>query len=227
MITLKRPLIHLTLALASAALTSASGRHAQAAEPAGPASERPARLPVYGEAGVGFGQTLFFGGMRDALRKSYGGAFDPGIGNNLMMGFTVAPLGWRGVGVGARIKGTFGTSIKGEQGDDYIFNYYALALAVKAYPFAKTFNDGLYARASVGFGQMTTKRQNEALNRYRHQYAIGLTAAGALGYTLPVGPVGLGVEAEFEFSSRDGTVDGVGATSFQSGQLGGNFVVSF
>lgn len=232
--TLKRPLIHLTLALASAISTGASSRGAQAAEPTTPASEptmpaseKPARLPVYGEAGIGFGQTLFFGGMRDALRRSYGGAFDPGLGNNLMMGFTVAPLGWRGVGVGARIKGTFGTSIKGEQGDSYIFNYYALALAVKAYPFAKGFNDGPYARVSAGFGQMTTKRQNEAINLYRHQYAIGLTVGGALGYTLPVGPVGLGIEAEFEFSSRDGTVDGVGATNFQSGQLGGNFVVSF
>ena len=83
--------------------------------------------------------------------------------------------------------------MKGEHGDEYIFNDYALSLAAKAYPFAKTFNDGPYARASAGFGQMTTKRQNEATNLYRHQYAIGLTLVGALGYTLPVGSFGLGL----------------------------------
>lgn len=193
------------------------------------AADAPARakLPVYAEAGLGFGQTLFFGGMRDALRTSYGGAFDPGLGNNLMAGFVVAPRGWHGFGVGARIKGTFGTPVKGDEGDDYLFNDYALSLQVKAYPFAHAYDEGPYARAAAGFGQLTTKRQNEARNEYRHQYAIGFTAGVALGYTLPVGAVGLSLEAAFESSSRSGTADGVGSTTYKTGQLAGNFVVSF
>lgn len=186
-----------------------------------------AKVPIYGELGIGVGHTFLLGDTKTALRRSYGGAFDPGLGSSLMMGFVVAPRIFHGIGVGARIKGTFGSPQKGEGGDDYIFNGYALSLAVKAYPFAKRFNDGPYARVSLGFGQMTTKRQNEATSSYRHQYAIGLTLAGALGYTLPVGPVGLGLEAEVEYSSRGGTADGIGATTYESGHVGGNFVVSF
>lgn len=194
------------------------------AAPIGPSDSK---LPVYGEVGIGFGQTLLFGDTKAALRRSYGGASDPGTGSSLMMGFVLAPRSFHGVGIGARIKGTFGSPQKGDQGDDYIFNGYALSLAVKAYPFAKTFNEGPYARVSIGFGQMTTKRQNEATSSYRHQYAIGLTLAGALGYTLPVGPVGLGLEFEMEYSNRNGTAAGIGATTFASGHAGGNFVVSF
>jgi len=185
------------------------------------------KLPVYAEVGLGFGKTLFFGGMRDALRTSYGGAFDPGFGNNLLAGFVVAPKSWYGLGVGARIKGTFGSPVKGDGGDEYIFNDYAVSLQVKFYPFAKPFDEGPYARAVAGFGQLTTKRQSEAANRYRHQYAIGLTAGAALGYTLPVSAVGLSLEATFEYSNRSGTADGLGNTSYESGQLAGNVVVTF
>ena len=217
--------------LAAGLLLVAAERRGMGAEPQTaeeqPAPAEPSKLPVYAEVGLGFGKTLFFGDTKEALRKSYGGAFDPGTGTNLMIGFIAAPTGWHGVGVGARIKGTFGSPVKGDNNDDYIFNYYALSLAVKAYPFARTFNDGPYARVSAGFGQMTTKRQNEATNLYRHQYAIGLTAAGALGYTLPVGRFGLGLEVELEYSNRNGTADGIGSTTYQSGQLGGNFVLSF
>ena len=46
------------------------------------------RIPRFmRKAVLGFGQTLFFGDMKTQLLKSYGGAFEPGIGNNLMMGF--------------------------------------------------------------------------------------------------------------------------------------------
>lgn len=46
---------------------------------------------VYGEVGLGFGQTLFFGNIDEELRAALDGSFDPSIGNNLMMGFYVAP----------------------------------------------------------------------------------------------------------------------------------------
>ncbi len=196
-------------------------------QPTSAATTGRTKFPVYGEVGLGFGKTLFFGDTKDALRRSYGGSFDPGTGFNVMMGFVVAPSSWRGVGVGGRIKGTFGSPVKGDNDDDYIFNFYALSIAVKAYPFGGVFNQGPYARLSAGFGQMTTKRQNETTKLYRHQYAIGVTAAGALGWTLPVGAFGLGLEVELEYSNRNGTADGIGATTYQSGQLGGNFVFSF
>jgi hypothetical protein len=190
-------------------------------------TDKKTKLPVYGEIGLGFGQTLFFGDMKSQLAKSYGGAFEPGTGNNLMMGFYVAPESLKGFGFGSRIKGTFGTSVKGDNGDSYIFNFYNLAITAKYYALSKTFNKGLYVRGSFGFGQFTTKRVNEATNLYKHQYAIGTSLMGGIGYTLPFKKTALSFEAEFDYSNRNGTVDGKGDTGYQSGQIGGNIILSF
>lgn len=183
---------------------------------------------VYGEVGLGFGQTLFFNNIQQELQAALGGSFDPAIGNNLMMGFYVAPERWKGLGVGARIHGTFGTPVSGDAGDDYVFNYYNLALSLKYYLFSQQFNQGLYARGSAGFGQMTTKRLNEEARRYIHQYAIGSTFTGSVGYTFPLQKSAISIEAQFEYSNRNGTVDGRGdGVQFASGQIGGNLILSF
>jgi len=191
------------------------------------AAQKKPKLPVYGEAGLGWGQTLFFGDMAAKLTDSYGGSFSPGIGNNLMMGFYVAPDKWKGLGVGSRIKGTFGTSVTGTNGDSYIFNYYNLAISAKYYALSRQFNQGVYVRGSFGFGQFTTKRVNETSQLYKHQYAIGSSLLGGIGYSFPIKRMVLSLEAEFDYSNRNGTIDGKGDTSYQSGQLGGNIILSF
>ncbi len=190
-------------------------------------NEKKDRFPIYGEIGLGFGQTLFFGDMKSQLSDSYGGAFDPGTGNNLMMGFYIAPENWKGLGIGSRIKGTFGSSVKGDNGDSYIFNYYNLAITAKYYALSQQFNKGLYLRGSFGFGQFTTKRVNEDSNLYKHQYAIGTSLMGGIGYTIPFRRTALSFEAEFDYSSRSGTIDGKGNASYQSGQIGANVILSF
>jgi len=182
---------------------------------------------VFAEAGFGFAQTLFFGDMQNQLIKSYGGGFEPGTGNNLMLGFYIAPEKWKGFGLGARVKGTFGSSVKGDMGDSYIFNYYTISFSAKYYLISKEFNKGLYLRGWVGFGQMTTKRVNELTKLYKHQYAIGSTLMFGLGWTFPLGKVALSAETEFEYSNRRGTADGIGDVSYQSGQLGLNVILSF
>lgn len=165
--------------------------------------------------------------MKAQLIKSYGGAFNPSIGNNLMMGFYVAPENWKGLGIGSRIKGTFGTSVNGDNGDSYIFNYYNLAITAKYYALSKGFNKGLYIRGSFGFGQFTTKRVNEATNLYKHQYAIGTSLMGGIGYSIPFKKTALSIEAEFDYSNRNGTIDGLGDAGYRSGQIGGNIIFSF
>ncbi len=208
------------LALSATILTA----RAQGAAPA----SAPSKLPVYGEAGLGFGQTLLFGNTKAQLRKAYGGAFGPGTANNLMMGFFVAPEGWRGLGLGSRIKGTFGSSVTGDFGDSYIFNYYNLALAAKYYPLSRQYNRGFYGRGSFGFGQLTTKRVSETTRTYAHQYAIGTSLMGGLGYTLPLKRVSVSLEAEFESATRNGTISGeADGQEFRSGQLGANLYVTF
>ena len=186
------------------------------------------KSPVYGEAGAGFGQTLFFSGMPAALTSSLGGDFKPGTGNNLHMGFYASPERWRGLGLGSRIKGTFGAPVKGANGDDYIFNYYNVGISTR-YHFSRQFNKGLFVRASLGFGQLTTKRLREEDKFYKHQFALGQTGSLSLGYVFPIGQTGkgIGVEAEFEASTRNGTINGEGDRTFRSGQIGGNVFYTF
>lgn len=194
---------------------------------AGPLAAQTQKLPVYGELGIGVGQTLFRGNTNAYLQQALGGnGFTPGLGNNLMMGFYAAPEGWRGLGLGSRIRGTFGASVRGNTGDQYIFNYYNLALSAKYYPSGQ-FNRGFYGRGSLGFGQFTTKRVNEATQLYVHQYGLGRSVMLGAGYTLPFRRSALSLEAEWESSGRTGTVNGVGDVTFRSGQLGINLTLSF
>lgn len=185
------------------------------------------KLPIYAELGFGLGQTLFFGDMSAKLQDSYGGSFSPGLGYNLISAFYYSPEKWKGFGLGSRIKGTFGSSVKGDFGDSYIFNYYNIAIAAKYHFVSKQFNKGLYGRASVGFGQLTTKRVNQSINLYKHQYAIGSVFIAGLGYAFPFKKTALGIEAEFEFANRNGTIDGKGDAIYQSGQIGVNVIFSF
>ena len=185
------------------------------------------KLPLYGEVGLGINKTLYFGNTRAKLTQALGGSAKPGTGNNLLMGFYVAPEKWRGLGLGSRISGSFGAPRSGDFGDDYIFNYYNLALAAKYYGLSKQFNQGLYGRGSVGFGQFTTKRLQEATDSYRHQYAIGTSLMAGLGYSWLLKQYSVSLETEFETASRTGTVDEVGDVTFRSGQLGLNVIVTF
>ncbi|MBC8083779.1 MAG: hypothetical protein H7Z21_11255 [Hymenobacter sp.] len=185
------------------------------------------KLPLYGEVGLGINKTLYFGNTRAKLTRALGGSAKPGTGNNILMGFYVAPAQWRGLGVGSRISGSFGAPVQGDFGDEYIFNYYNLALAAKYYGLSKQFNRGLYVRGSVGFGQFTTKRLQEATASYRHQYALGTSLMGGLGYSLPLKKCSLSLETEFESAARTGTVDGIGDVTFRSGQVGVNVIVTF
>lgn len=182
---------------------------------------------LYGEVGLGFGKTLFFGNTKSNLNKGLGGTFKPGSGNNLMMAFYVAPEKWKGFGIGSRIKGTFGMSVEGDFGDSYIFNYYNLSISSKYYLLKREFNKGLYVRAGVGFGQFTSKRDSEEDKVYKHQYGIGGTYTGSVGWSFPIKKVTLNIEAEFEYSNRGGTIDGLGDASFGSGQAGGNIYLAF
>jgi hypothetical protein len=192
-------------------------------------SAQNARIPVYGEAGLGFGQTLFMGDIRAKLTASVGGgSFAPNAGANALIAFYVAPDSWRGLGVGARAKVFAAGPSAGSNGDEHFFNYYHIGISAKYYPISRTFNRGLYVRGSFGPGQLTTKRANEASRTYVHQFAVGSTALLGVGFSIPVGSKTIGLEAEYETSSRSGTINGLGdGQTFSSGQFGVNVKLGF
>jgi hypothetical protein len=182
---------------------------------------------VYSEVGLGFGQTAYYGDTQANLRQAIGGTSEAGRGSNIMAAFYIVPDSWKRLGLGTRIKGTFGAPVKGEGGFDYIFNYYNLGVSAKYYPFSEQYDNAFYLRGGIGFGQMTTKRFDESQNIYVHQYALGLTQTVSVGYSYPLNSYSLGLEIEYEASQRNGTVNGVGLRNFSSGQLGANLYVSF
>lgn len=193
-----------------------------------PLAAQTRKLPVYGEIGLGVGKTLFRGDAGASLQKALGGSseFKPCIGNNLMMGFYVAPNHWHGLGVGSRIRGTFGVSSPGSGNETYIFNYYNVALSAKYYPSGQ-FNRGVYGRGSFGFGQFTTKRLIDDSRTYVHQYGIGSSVMLGVGYSVPLKSTSLSLEAEWESARRNGTVNTIGDVVFRTGQLGVNLILTY
>jgi hypothetical protein len=185
---------------------------------------------VYGEIGLGFGRTLFFGDMRQKLQAAIGaGDFTPNSGGNFTTAFYVAPEAWRGFGLGVRAKVFGAGGSPGEEGEEYFFNYYHAGVSAKYYPFSRQFNRGFYARSSYGPGQFTAKRDyKDEARTYRHQFAIGSTLLGGIGYTWALKSYSLSLEVEAERARRNGTISGIGEDQvFRSGQLGANFIVTF
>jgi hypothetical protein len=185
------------------------------------------KLPVYGEVGAGINKILFYSNTRAKLTQALGGSADFGSANNILAAFFVAPDQWKGLGVGFHMSGTFGAPVTGDFGDEYIFNAYNVAIAAKYYAISHQFNQGLYARTSLGFGQFTTKRFRDDDHTVQHQYALGTSVMGGIGYTIPYKNLGLSLEVEYERAVRNGSVNRIGEITFGSGQIGVNFVVSF
>jgi hypothetical protein len=182
---------------------------------------------IYAEFGFGAGQTIIANETKSHLKAALGGSFDPVLAGNLTTAFYYAPSKWKGLGLGTRLMWSGGPGAVGENGDDYFFNYYNISVSAKYYALSHTFNKGLYLRLSLGTGQLTTKRANDAANSFTHQFAIGSTVSGNIGYSFQIGKNALSLEGHFETSSRSGTINGLGGKSLKSGQIGANIIYSF
>ena len=185
---------------------------------------------IYGEVGLGFGQTLFFGDIQQRLGAAIqANDFDPAIAGNMLLAFYVAPPRWKGFGLGGRLSFSGGGAATDGWGGEYYFNYYNFGISAKYYPISRQFDKGLYVRATVGTGQLTTKHQfNDEADTYLHQFAIGSALTGNVGWTFPLKNKSISIEAVFESGRRNGTISGLGdGQVFRSGQVGGNFILSF
>lgn len=182
---------------------------------------------IYGEFGFGAGQTTIANETKSHLKVALGGSFEPVVAGNLTTAFYYAPSTWKGLGLGTRLMWSGGPGAVGDNGDDYFFNYYNFSVSAKYYALSQTFNKGLYMRLSLGTGQLTTKRANDASNSFVHQFAIGNTISGNIGYSFPIGKNAISLEGHVETSTRSGTINGLGDKTLRSGQIGANIIYSF
>lgn len=185
------------------------------------------KSPIYGEFGFGFGQTIIPASTQDNLTIALGSLFEPVGAGNLTTAFYYAPKKWKGLGLGTRFMWSGGPGAKGDDGDDYFFNYYNFSISAKYYALSRKFNEGLYIRGALGTGQLTTKRANDENKSFTHQFAIGSTLTANIGYSLPIKQNAISLEIHYETSSRSGTVNSVGDKSLQSSQIGANLIYSF
>ena len=189
------------------------------------------KLPIYGHVAIGYGNTFFYGTLAEKETINDGRGFGRNQGNTLSTFFYVAPEKWNGLGIGSGVKGFFATPNNGGDNETYLFNYYHVGVGLKYHPFSKQFNKGWYTKANFGFGQMTEKMRYNDENRYEHQFAIGTTLLGGIGYAFPIGKskrTAINIDLEAEYSSRRGDVTGLGESQqFQNSHVSINFGFSF
>jgi hypothetical protein len=205
-------------------LLATTALRAQQTEPA------PAKLPIYATISIGYGNTFFSGQLAEKETINDGRGFGRNQGNTLTSWFYVAPAQWKGLGVGAGIKGFFATPNNGGNSETYLFNYYHTGIGAKYYLLSKRFNQGLALKSSFGIGQMTEKTKYNATQTYEHQFAIGTTLLVGLGYSIPIlkKRSALNVDFDFETSNRRGDVTGVGENqSFRNSHVSLNVGIGF
>lgn len=189
------------------------------------------KLPIYGHIAMGYGNTFFYGTLSEKETINDGRGFGRNQGNTLSTFFYVAPKNWKGLGIGSGVKGFFATPNNGGNNETYLFNYYHVGLGLKYHPFSAQFNRGWYTKANFGFGQMTEKMRYNDEVRYEHQFAIGTTLLGAIGYAVPLskeGKLALNIDLEAEYSSRRGDVTALGENqTFQNSHVSINLGLSF
>lgn len=187
-------------------------------------------MPVYGNVALGYGNTFFYGTLADKETVNDGRGFGRNQGFTLSTFFYVSPESWKGLGIGSGVKGFFATPNNGGDNETYLFNYYHVGLGLKYYPFSGTFNKGFCVKSNFGFGQMTEKTKFNSTKTYEHQFAIGTTLLGGIGYSLPLnkGKLAFNIDLEAEYSNRRGDVTGKGEDQrFQNSHVSMNFGFGF
>lgn len=172
----------------------------------------PAKLPIYATISIGYGNTFFSGTLAEKETINDGRGFGRNQGNTLATWFYAAPTNWKGLGIGAGVKGFFATPNNGGNNETYLFNYYHIGVGARYYPFSRQFNKGFALKSSFGIGQMTEKTRFNNTRTYEHQFAVGTTLLAGVGYSIPVFKKrsALNIDFDFDTSNRRGDVTGIG-----------------
>ncbi len=189
-----------------------------------------AKVPIYGNISIGYGNTFFSGTLAAKETINDGRGYGRNQGNTLTTWFYVAPTRWKGLGIGTGIKGFFATPNNGDNNETYLFNYYHVGVGGKYYLLSKQFNKGLCLKSSFGIGQMTEKTKFNNTRTYDHQFAIGTTLLAGIGYSVPVFKKhsALNIDFDYETSNRRGDVTGIGENqSFRNSHVSLNVGLGF
>jgi len=189
------------------------------------------KVPIFAHVAIGYGNTFFYGSLAEKETINDDRGFGRNQGTTLSTFFYVAPQKWKGLGIGSGVKGFFASPNEGGDQETYFFNYYHVGIGLKYYPFTKKFNQGFLVKTNIGFGQMTEKTKFNKIQTFEHQFAVGTTFLGGIGYSIPFGKekkTSFNIELEAEYSSRGGDVTGVGENQrFQNSHVSINFGIGF
>ncbi len=190
-------------------------------------NEREETAFTTGEFRAGYGSTQLGTGLKDAYEagnfsSTGGGLFTVAVYRK----FAKVPY----FHFGLKFKALGAGPSKGDNGNEMFFNYWNNGVSVKFYPFDRAARKGLVLFADYFYvGQFTQKYRNTARKEFNHQFAIGSSFNGGIGYDFPLGekkPV-LTIGIEYEVARRRGEVSEIGGKTFQNANLGVSVGVRF
>ena len=124
---------------------------------------------------------------------------------------------------GIKFKTLAASPSNGDNGQEMFFNYWAVATAIKYFPFDKAAQAGFYVQGDFNFiTQFTQKYRTRANLEFNHQFAIGRGFTVGLGYDFPnkAKRTMFTVGFEYEYDYRRGEVTGIGFKFFESSNFG-------
>ena len=175
---------------------------------------------TYGEFRAGYGVNSFGDGLKE---KYNAGNFATSRGGlaSLALYRKFKQIDYFNFGI--KYKSLGAAPAKGDNGQEFFFNYWGAAFSTKFFPFDHTAQKGLYLQADYFFiTQFTQKYRNTANLDFNHQFAIGNGLAFGLGYDVAIGKgrTMLTFGLEYETDSRTGEVSSIGDKNFKSSNFG-------
>lgn len=182
---------------------------------------------TYGEFKAGYGVTIFGEGLASRVEE---GNFSQSGGGMASLAVYRKFEKISYLNFGLKFKGLGGSPSTNEAGDEMFFNFWASGISVKYYPLRKSADGGLFVQGDIYYvSQFTQKYRNTEALTFDHQFAIGNSFGGILGYdyAIPNSDYGFTMGLEYEFASRQGEVTGLGDQQFLNSNLGGMIGLRF
>ncbi|MCI4647230.1 hypothetical protein [Phaeodactylibacter sp.] len=174
---------------------------------------------TYGEFKAGYGVTQFFSGLEDRFEA---GNFDPSGGGLYSIAVYRKFNSINHLHFGLKFKALGAAPSQGDNDEELFFNFWGAAISTKYFPGSESGTKGFYLQGDYNFvSQFTQKYRNTENLDFDHQFAIGGSLTGGMGYQFPLkNRYGLVVSVEYDWAFRQGEVQDVGDVDFRNGNIG-------